>query len=96
MFFRFAMGLALAVAISLVGAGLEKETLALRRKVGQQQFRLDVLADRVTTLRLEAQRLGTPARHLEPLEAGQLPIQRLAQPVRRPRSGTPLLNWTME
>jgi hypothetical protein len=95
MFFRFAMGLALAVVVSLIGAGLEKETLALRRRVGQQQFRLDVLADRLTALRLEAQRLGTPARHLEPLEAGRLPIQRLAQPVRPMRTGTPLMNWTM-
>ena len=94
MFFRFAMGLTLAVVVSLIGAGLEKETLALRRRVGQQQFRLDVLTDRLTTLRLEAQSLGTPARNLEPLEAGRLPIQRLAQPMRPARAGTPLMNWS--
>jgi hypothetical protein len=93
-FFRFAMGLALVVVISLVGAGMDKETLVLRRKVGQQQFRLDVLSDRLIALRLEAQRLGTPARSLEPLEAGRLPIQRLAQPARPQRTATPLMNWT--
>jgi hypothetical protein len=94
MFFRFAMALALVVLISLIGAGMETETFALRRRVGQQQFRLDVLTDRLTALRLEAQRLGTPARNLEPLEAGRMPLQRLAQPMRPARSGTPLMNWT--
>ncbi|HUQ68471.1 MAG TPA: hypothetical protein VM165_03045 [Planctomycetaceae bacterium] len=94
MFFRFAMALALVVLISLIGAGMEKETFALRRRVGQQQFRLDVLTDRLTALRLEAQRLGTPARNLEPLEAGRTPLQRLAHPMRPARAGTPLMNWT--
>jgi len=94
MFFRFTVGLSLAVLVSLCGASLEKQTLALRRRVGQQQFRLDVLKERLSALRLEAQRLGTPARSLEPLEAGRLPVERLAQPVRPARTATPLLNWT--
>lgn len=95
MFFRFVAGLALVVLISLFGAALDKESLALRRRVSQQQFQLDALLDQQARLRSEAQSRGTPTRWLEDLENGRLPVARLPQPLRPRLAQTPLLNWTV-
>ncbi len=95
MFFRFACAMALVVLISLAGAVLDKEALALRRRVSQQQYQLDVLLERHARLRTEAQRRGTPTRWLDELEQGHLPLARFNEPVRPRQPKTPLLNWTM-
>jgi hypothetical protein len=94
MVFRFAAAVVLVVVVALVGAVLEKSNLALRRRVSQQQYRLDELREQYSQLRGEAQSLGAPVRWLDPLEQGRLSLQRPRQPVRAETHATPLLNWT--
>lgn len=94
MFFRFACAMGLVVLISLMGAALDKETLVLRRRISQQQYQRDLLAERQARLRLMAQRQGTPTRWLDQMERGDLPLQRIATPLRERTAATPLLNWT--
>ena len=94
MFFRFGAALSLVVLVALLGTTLEKQNLQLRRAISHQQYRLDELLDSHVRLRLEAQRLGTPARLLGPLERGELPLQRPSKPQRTDERRTPLLNWS--
>lgn len=94
MFFRFAFAVVLVVLVALSGAAIETYSLELRRRVAQQQYQLDVLAERHTRLRLEAQQLGAPTRWLDPLQQGALPLRQPKQPVRAERRATPLMNWT--
>jgi hypothetical protein len=94
MVFRFAAAVVLVVVVALTGAILEKSNLALRRRVSQQQYRLDELREQHSELRGQAQALGAPARWLDPLEQGRLSLQRPRQPVRAESRATPLLNWT--
>jgi hypothetical protein len=95
MMFRFTAAVCLAVLVALAGAVVEKSNLAWRRRVSQQQYRLDELMERHARLRSEAQRLGAPTRWLEPLERGQLSLQRPRQPVRPEARATPMLHWTV-
>ena len=85
--------MSLIVLVALLGTTLEKQNLQLRRAISHQQYRLDEILDSQTRLTLEAQRLGTPARLLGPLERGELPLQRPAKPQRTDERRTPLLNW---
>ncbi len=94
MFFRFGAALCLVVLVALSGTTLEKQNLELRRAISQQQYRLDALLDSHVRLRLEAQRLGTPARLLGPLERGETSLHRPAKPTRSDERRTPLLNWS--
>ena len=96
MFFRFGAALSLVVLIALSGTTLEKRNLQLKRAISHQQYRMDALLDSHVQLRLEAQRLGTPARLLGPLERGELPIQRPVKPQRTDERRTPLLNWSTQ
>ena len=96
MFFRFACALALVVLVTLLGAGLDKESLVLRRRVSQQQYQLEVLLDRHHRLRMQAQKRGTPIRWLDELEQGRIPLERIARPARRNGPQSPLLNWTLK
>lgn len=94
MFFRFFCGMALVVMVSLTGAVLDKDILVLRRRVSQQEYQLEVLVERQSRLRLQAQQRGTPARWLEELERGRLSLQRTATSPRTRSPQTPLLHWT--
>lgn len=67
MYFRFASGIVLVVLIALVGVGLEKETLALRREVSRQHFRTEILIENKAKLRWECEQLGAPQRLIEAL-----------------------------
>lgn len=96
MFFRFAAALSLVVLIALSGTTLEKQNLELKRALSHQQYRVDALLDSHVRLRLEAQRLGTPARLLGPLERGELSLQRPVKPQRSDERRTPLLNWSSQ
>ncbi|MBI1347755.1 hypothetical protein GC163_15885 [bacterium] len=94
MFFRFAAAMALVVLISLCGTALDKEAFALRRRVSQQQYRLEMLTERHARMRAQAQRLGTPVRWLNDLDRHRGPMGRIAQPPASRTARTPLLNWT--
>jgi hypothetical protein len=94
MIFRFSAAVVLVVLVALAGAVLEKSNLAQRRRVSQQQYRLEELREQHSQLRWEAQRLGAPTRWLEPLEQGRLSLLRPRSPVRAEVRTTPLLNWT--
>lgn len=94
MFFRFAAAMALVVLISLIGTALDKEAFALRRRVSQQQYRLEVLTERHARFRAQAQRLGTPVRWLNDLDRHRGSLERIAQPPPTRSAQTPLLNWT--
>ena len=67
MYFRFGAAIVLTVVISLVGVALEKQSLAYRRGIARQRYRLDVLVEQHAQLRLKAQRLGAPARTIKSL-----------------------------
>jgi len=94
MFFRFAAAMSLVVLISLIGTALDKETFALRRRVSQQQYRLETLTERHARFRAQAQRLGTPVRWLNDLDEQRATLERIAQPPPDRSAKTPLLNWT--
>ena len=65
MYFRFASGIILVVLIALVGVGLEKETLSLRREVSRQHFRTEILVENKAKLRWECEQLGAPQRLID-------------------------------
>jgi hypothetical protein len=94
MFFRFGSAVALVVLVALVGVGLEKQNLELRRQVSRQRFRLDVLVNQHAQMRLRTQQLGAPVRMIEELENGKLQVQKPPKPttVSEPRK-MPLLRW---
>ena len=96
MFFRFGAALTLVVLIALTGTSLEKQNLELKRAISHQQYRLDELLSSHVRLRLEAQRLGTPARLLGPLERGEHQLERPSKPQRSDERRTPLLNWSSQ
>ncbi len=67
MYFRFLAGMVLVVAVSLAGTTLEKQTLALRRRVSQQQYQLDELQLRTAKLHLATHQRRTANRMLTEL-----------------------------
>ena len=93
MFFRFGAALALVVAIALTGTALETQNLALKRSLSQQHYRLEDLVETQARLKLEAQRLGTPAKLFEAMQRGDTALQRPAKPQRSDERRAPLLNW---
>lgn len=74
MFVRFAGAIVLIVLIALAGIRLEKRNLELRRAVGLQHYRLEVLERRHALHRMKVQQLGAPARMIESLESGRLQV----------------------
>lgn len=68
MYFRFGAAIVLVVVVSVIGVALEKQSLSYRRAISQQRYRMDVLVERYAQLRLQAQRLGSPARTIKALE----------------------------
>ena len=95
MFFRFGAALSLIVLVALAGTALETQNLQLKRALSHQQYRLDAMLDSHVRLRLQTQRLGTPARLLGALESGEFPIRRPIESQRRDERRTPLLNWIL-
>jgi hypothetical protein len=68
MYFRFGAAIVLLVIVSVFGVALEKQNLHYRRAISQQRYRLDVLVEEYAQRRLQAQRLGAPARAIKSLE----------------------------
>jgi hypothetical protein len=68
MYFRFGAAIVLVVVVSVVGVALEKQCLSYRRAISQQRFRMDVLIEQYAQKRLQAQRLGAPARAIKSLQ----------------------------
>lgn len=60
MFFRFAASLILVVLISMIGIGLEKRSLKLKRAVSRQYYQQDVLLELHARQRLRIQQLTAP------------------------------------
>ena len=60
-FFRFVAGLLLVVLISMVGIGLEKQTLQMKRAVSRQYFQKDLLLEIHAKHRLRIQQLTAPS-----------------------------------
>lgn len=68
MYFRFGAAIVLVVVISVIGVALEKQNLSYRRAISRQRYQMDVLVERYAQMRLQAQRLGAPARTIKSLE----------------------------
>lgn len=62
MLFRFIWAVALAAGVSLAGASIEKQCVALRRELAAQAFQRDVLDEHHARLKLEFHRLAAPSR----------------------------------
>ena len=100
MFFRFVASLILVVLVSMVGIGLEKQTLEMKRAVSRQYFQLDLLLEMHARLRLQVQKLTAP-NHLAKLEADsvnqkeRIPVsEQLPPESTKPRvPSLPLLRW---
>lgn len=93
MLFRFGSAILLAVAISLIGIALEKESLKLKRQVSRQHYQLDVLIDAHAKMKLATQRAGSPRQVLNSMERGELDVESNQQPVLTNRREMPLLQW---
>lgn len=68
MYFRFGAAIVLIVVISVIGVALEKQSLSYRRAISRQHYRMDVLVEQYAQMRLQAQRLGAPARTIKSLD----------------------------
>lgn len=62
MYFRFTAGLLLAMAISMAGTWLEKQTRTLQREISLQHYQADVLREFIVRRRLDVARLTAPIR----------------------------------
>lgn len=94
MFFRFGAALLLVVIVALSGTALETQNLALKRSLSQQQYRMEVLLETQTRLRLETQRLGAPAKLFDALQQQDATLYRPPKPQRVDQRRAPLLNWS--
>ncbi|MDA0833144.1 MAG: hypothetical protein O2955_10385 [Planctomycetota bacterium] len=88
MYFRFASGIILVVLIALVGVGLEKETLSLRREVSRQHFRTEILVENKAKLRWECEQLGAPQRLIEQLPPDDDSTENISKSPAKTKSGT--------
>ncbi|QDT42077.1 hypothetical protein Pan241w_21580 [Gimesia alba] len=93
MLFRFGSAIMLAVAVSLVGIALEKESLKLKRQVSRQHYQLDVLINAHAKMKLATQRAGSPRQVLNSMERGELDVETNQQPASTNRREMPLLQW---
>ncbi len=95
MFFRFAASLILVVLVSMVGIGLEKQTLEMKRAVSRQYFQKDLLLEMHARLRLRIQQLTAPSQMAAYEEAMKTAAPRLAsRPSPVPYPSTPSSNNT--
>ncbi|QDT98330.1 hypothetical protein [Gimesia aquarii] len=93
MLFRFGSAILLAVAVSLIGIALEKESLELKRRVSRQHYQLDVLVDVHAKMKLATQQAGSPGQVLNSIERGELDVQSTQRPSSTNRREMPLLQW---
>ncbi|HCO25530.1 MAG: hypothetical protein CME31_02380 [Gimesia sp.] len=93
MLFRFSSAILLAVAVSLIGIALEKESLKLKRLVSRQHYQLDVLVNAHAKMKLATQRAGSPRQVLNSIERGELDVESNQQPALSNRREMPLLQW---
>lgn len=93
MFFRFLCCVALVVVIALAGVALEKKSLETRRNISQQHYRLEILRESHAKMRLRVQELGAPAKLIESVENGKLPVRRPQAPATTEAKRMPLLHW---
>jgi hypothetical protein len=63
--FRFLAALTLIVTVSLVGVGLEKRELALKRAISLQHYRMDQLLEERARLRIRLHELSAAAGNAE-------------------------------
>jgi hypothetical protein len=93
MLFRFGSAILLAVAISLIGIGLEKESLKLKRQVSRQHYQLEVLINAHAKMKLATQQAGSPGQVLNSIERGELDVKSNQRPAVTNRREMPLLQW---
>ena len=93
MFFRFGSALVLVVLISLAGVALEKKNLELRRAITRQRYRMDVMRDLHAQIRLETQRLASPANTIDSIERSAQDATNSRQSAPNTRQRMPLLRW---
>jgi len=102
MFFRFVASLVLVVLVSMVGIGLEKQTLEMKRAVSRQYFQEDLLLEMHARLRLRIQELTAPSQladlHAQPLPdhtelSNETDHERQMESRSPVRSALPLLRW---
>jgi len=93
MLFRFGSAIFLAVAISLIGIGLEKESLELKRQVSRQHYQLEVLINAHAKMKLATQQAGSPGQVLNSIERGELDVKSNQRPASTNRREMPLLQW---
>lgn len=93
MLFRFTSAILLAVAISLIGIGLEKESLNLKRQVSRQHYQLEVLVNAHAKMKLATQQAGSPGQVLRSIERGELDVESNQRPASTNRREMPLLQW---
>ena len=104
-FFRFAAALILVVLISMVGIGLEKQTLEMKRAVSRQYFQKDLLLELHAKQRLRIQQLTAPSQLSDLQNHSTMPADRESYPdVKNSEAGLrshrhsarprlPLLRW---
>ena len=93
MFFRFGSAIVLVVLVSLAGIAMEKRNLEYRRGLSRQHYRMQVLLDGHTKLRMKTQQMGAPVRLIESLEKGEFKLREPETPVEARAGNLPLLRW---
>ncbi|QDT27455.1 hypothetical protein Enr10x_27720 [Gimesia panareensis] len=96
MLFRFVSAILLAVAVSLIGIALEKESLKLKRQVSRQHYQLEVLINAHAKMKLAAQRASSPRKVLNSMERGELDVESSSEPAVTNRREMPLLQWHLQ
>jgi hypothetical protein len=94
-FIRFQGAILLMVLTAVAESVVEKSILDHRRSLSQQHFRVEVLRERLARLRLETERLSSPAKLARPVEKGSLDVF----PGRTEREAggrAPLLHWRID
>lgn len=89
MYFRFGAAIVLVVVVSVIGVALETQSLSYRRAISRQRYRMDVLVEQYAQMRLQAQRLGAPARTIKSLEEKRGDMNKPCDPLRPVR----VLRW---
>ncbi len=93
MFFRFLCCVAFVVLVSLASVALEKNVLETRRDISRQHYRMEILRESYAKMRLKVQELGAPARLMESLDKGELPVRPPDEHAVSGGKRMPLLHW---
>lgn len=99
MFFRFSFAVILVVLTSLLGIAVEKQNLEFRREISRQHYRMDVLKEQHSRLRVRSQDLSAIQRLVENVEKKDSLLKQPEKapaklpPDREPQSRAPFLFW---